>query len=347
MRIAMVTDGAAAGRDTTDLAASLTRLGHDVLVHDAAPGQHRNDTARTFAEQWRTTPPAVVHCRSRIAGEAVVTAAKAVSIPVVHSVRPAEGAPTGTLDRDIALRADRVLASCTAEMTELVTGRVPKNRISVVPYGVDVEHFTPDGDRPPAGRRYRLVAVGDLTSGAGFATAVAALGGLPDTELIVSGGPQHGHHARELRDYARRLGVSDRLRLPGPVSRAALPALLRSADIVLCTPWRPRFGIAALEAAACGVPVVANNSGGLIDTVVDGITGLLVPPRRPRVLAAAVWQLLSQPVRREQYGATSRDRACARYSWHQIAVSTLDAYRLAGAMESWTIRPYQSQNSPS
>lgn len=332
MRIAMVTDEAAASRDSTDLAAALTRLGHDVVVHTATRGRRGSDAVRSFSERWRTTPPAVVHCRSQIAGEAAVTAARDAAIPVVHSVHPTEGAPTGTLERDTALRADRVLASCTAELTELVAGGVPRDRITVVPYGVDVEHFTPDGDHPPTGHRYRLVAVGDLTPSAGFATAVAALGGLPDTELVIAGGPKHGNHAKELRDYARRLGVSDQLRLPGPVTRAALPSLLRSAHVVLCTPWRPRFGIAALEAAACGVAVVANNTGGLLDTVVDRGTGLLVSPHRPRALAAAVWQLLSHPALREQYGATSRDRACSRYSWHQVAVSTLDTYLLAGAV---------------
>jgi D-inositol-3-phosphate glycosyltransferase len=334
MRIAMITDGAAAGRDSAALAATLTRLGHDVVTHTVVHGQRAKDMVRSFTEQWRTTPPAVVHCRSRIAGDAAVTAAKAASLPVVHSARPAEDAPSSTFDRDIALRADRVIASCTAELGELTAGRVPKHRISVVPYGVDAEHFTPDGDHPPIGHRFRLVAVGDLTPSAGFATAVAALVGLPDTELIIAGEPRHGSHARDLREYAHRLGVADRLRMPGPVDRTTLPSLLRSAHIVLCTPWRPRFGVAALEASACGVAVVANNTGGLTDTVVDGVTGLLVAPHQPRALAAAVWHLLAQPIRREQYGATGRDRASSRYCWQQIAVETLNAYRLVGITDT-------------
>jgi glycosyltransferase involved in cell wall biosynthesis len=334
MRIAMITDEAAAGQDSAALAAALTRLGHDVVVHTTARGQHAKDMVRSFTEQWQAAPPAVVHCRSRIAGNAAVTAAQAASLPVVHSVRPAEGAPTSTFDRDIALRADRVIVSCTAELSELAAGRVPTHRISVVPYGVDVDHFTPDGDHPPIGQRYRLVAVGDLTPSAGFATAVAALVGLPDTELVIAGEPKHGSHAKELREYARRLGVAERLRMPGSVARTSLPSLLRSAHVVLCTPWRPRFGVAALEASACGVAVVANNTGGLTDTVVDGVTGLLVAPHQPRALAAAVGQLLAQPARREQFGATGRDRASSLYSWHQIAVETLNTYRLVGITDA-------------
>lgn len=329
MRIAIVTEGAAAGRDSTDLAVALSRLGHDVVVHEP-PRRHGADMTARFVELWGATTPDVVHCRSRVAAGAAMNAAVAAAIPVVHSVRPAEDVPIGTVERDLALRADRVLASHTAELIELAAGRVPKPRISVVPHGVDIDHFTPDGDRLPHGGQHRLVAVGDLTASSGFATAVAALCGLPDTELILAGTPRHGNHAKELREYARRLGVSHQLRIRDAVDRATLPWLLRSAHVVLCTPWRPRFGLAALEASACGAAVVANNIGGLTDTVVDGVTGLLVAPHQPRALAAAVWQLISHPVLREQYGAAGRDRACARYSWGQIAIDTLNAYQLAG-----------------
>lgn len=331
MRIAMVTDGADADQDSTDLAATLSQLGHDVVVHDSCYGRRGPELTQRFAELWWTTRPEVVHCRSRVAGKAAMTAAKAAAIPVVHNARPTETATIGTVERDLALRADRVLASCTAELAELVAGSVPKHQISVVPHGVDTEHFTPDGDHRPNGSQHRLVAIGDLTPGAGFATAVAALCGLPDTELVIAGAPHHGNHAKELREYARRLGVSHRLRIRGPVDRASRPSLLRSAHVVVCTPWRPRFGVAALEAAACGVAVVANNTGGLTDIVLEDATGMLVTPHQPRALAAAVWKLISLPGLREQYGATARARACVRYSWHRIAADTLDTYRLAGA----------------
>jgi glycosyltransferase involved in cell wall biosynthesis len=335
MRIAMVTDGAHAGRECADLAAALVGLGHEVDTHDVASDSVRgqNDLLERFVELWRATAPAVVHCRSRFASGAAVDAARAAAIPVVYSPRPTEGAPNGTTARDIAVRADRVIASCTAELTELVAGKVPRQRISVVPYGVDTEHFAPHGAHPPTDGAHRLVAVGDLAPGTGFATAVGALRGLPDTELILAGAPEHGNHAKELREYARRLGVSARLHIDGPVDRATLPSLLRSAHVVLCTPWRPRFGTAALEATACGVAVVANNTGGLTDTVVDGVTGLLVAPHQPRALATAVWTLLSHPALRQQYGAAGWDRARARYSWRQIALETLETYSRAGAID--------------
>jgi glycosyltransferase involved in cell wall biosynthesis len=110
-----------------------------------------------------------------------------------------------------------------------------------------------------------------------------------------------------------------------------LPALLRSADLVVCSPWESMFGTPALEAMACGVAVVANRLGGLTDTVVDKVTGTHVPPRKPRELAAVLHQLLQHKARCEQQGAAGRDRAWARYSWAHIAAETVHAYRRAGA----------------
>jgi glycosyltransferase involved in cell wall biosynthesis len=83
-----------------------------------------------------------------------------------------------------------------------------------------------------------------------------------------------------------------------------MPALLRSADLVLCTPWYEPFGLVPLEAMACGVPVVGSAVGGLLDTVVPGVTGALVPPRDPAALAVAVRQLLADPALRARYGTT-------------------------------------------
>jgi glycosyltransferase involved in cell wall biosynthesis len=77
---------------------------------------------------------------------------------------------------------------------------------------------------------------------------------------------------------------------------------------------------------ACGVPVVAGAVGGLVDTVVDGVTGELVPPRRADELAATLRRLLADPATRAGYGAAGVDRARSRYSWDRIAVDTLRVY---------------------
>jgi glycosyltransferase involved in cell wall biosynthesis len=90
-------------------------------------------------------------------------------------------------------------------------------------------------------------------------------------------------------------------------------------------PWYEPFGIVPLEAMACGVPVVAAAVGGLCDTVVDGVTGLHVPPRKPNAVAGAVRRLLAQPELRRSMSASGVERA-ARYDWDRIADSTLRTY---------------------
>jgi len=95
---------------------------------------------------------------------------------------------------------------------------------------------------------------------------------------------------------------------------------------VVNVPWYEPFGIVPLEAMACGVPVVASAVGGLVDTVVDGVTGVHVPPRRPGLVTAAVAGLLADPERRAALGAAGARRARRRYGWDRIARNTLEVY---------------------
>ncbi len=110
---------------------------------------------------------------------------------------------------------------------------------------------------------------------------------------------------RRLRAVARDAGVADRVRFLGGVDAERVPALLRSADVVLCPADYEPFGIVPLEAMACGRPVVASAVGGQLDTVADPATGLLVPPGDPEALAAAVASLLADPAGREACGVVA------------------------------------------
>jgi glycosyltransferase involved in cell wall biosynthesis len=228
--------------------------------------------------------------------------------------------------------ADRILATCSDEVFELVRMGADRRRVSVVPCGVDLKRFRPDGPawpREPGLRR--LVVVTRLVERKGVGNVVQALTALPDTELLIAGGPpleglDGNPEARRLRAIAERVGVSARMRLLGRVEHDDVPALLRSADVAVCAPWYEPFGIVPLEAMACGVPVVASAVGGLIDTVVHGVTGIHVPPRRPDRLAEALAELLPDERRRAELGAAGAARARSRYGWDQIAASTLAAY---------------------
>lgn len=339
-----------------------TEHGYRVVYVPAGPARHvqtdgllrcTGQFARFLRARWQLDPPDAVHAHFWLSGLAAVTAARVAGVPVVqtfhglgtvakryegnHDTSPAQRIGT---EKMLGREAGRIAATCSDEVSELVGMGVPRPRISVVPSGVDVDQFVPEGERMDRGEYpHRLVAVGRLVPRKGFATAIAALRALPDTELIIAGGPDkrrlgRDEHARFLRSFAESMDVADQVKLVGQVSRDSMPALLRSADVVVCTPWYEPFGIVPLEAMACGVPVVASAVGGLTDTVVDRVTGKLVRPRKPRELAATLHHLLTHRTLREQFGAAGRDRAWARYTWDRVAAETVRVYERAGAVSA-------------
>jgi D-inositol-3-phosphate glycosyltransferase len=301
--------------------------------------------ADELREQWAADRPDVVHAHFWMSGLAALRAARPLGLPVVHTFhalgvvkRRHQGdkdtSPPHRIEteRGIATGADRVIATCTDEVFELLRQGADRRRISVVPCGVDVERFTPDGPAEPRRPdRHRLVAACRLVERKGIGNAISALAMVPDAELHVAGGPERraleaDPEARRLRALAAEHGVEDRLVLRGRVGRDEMPALLRSADAVLCVPWYEPFGIVPLEAMACGVPVVASAVGGQIDSVVDGVTGVHVPPRDPPALAAAMRELLSDDERRAQLGREGRRRALRLYDYERVSAATREVY---------------------
>ena len=131
-----------------------------------------------------------------------------------------------------------------------------------------------------------LVSAGRLVRRKGYDATIQALTQLPETELLIAGGdatPESEHD--RLTALAEQLGVAERVRLIGQVARTEMPALLRSADLVVCSPWYEPFGLVPLEAMACGVPVVAGAVGGLLDSVVD-----MSPERTCRYVTRPRWR---------------------------------------------------------
>jgi glycosyltransferase involved in cell wall biosynthesis len=344
MRIAMVAEPAG---HVTGLSAALAARGHEVTLYCREPGApgrgfrvvrvpaeppgdvpgNQPELSRTLHSAWSRNRPDVVHTQTWITAPAALGVAVGMGIPVVHTVRGA-GALTGRraeVERVLTRAAARVTVTCTAHADALIARGVGRPAISVVPDGVDSSVFQPEGHRARRGTAHRLVTLGDRTPHAGLSTAVAALCGLPKAELVIAGDADDA--AAGLRGYADRLGVADRVHW----SAQALPSLLRSADVAVCTPWHEPWEGTALEAIACGTAVVATRVGPLSDTIVDGVTGLLVPPRRPRELARAVHRLLTRPTVREQYGAAGVDRVAARFTWDRIATEALSVYTRVGA----------------
>ncbi len=293
---------------------------------------------------WAVDPPDVVHAHFWMSGLAAMLAARGTDLPVVQTFhalgtvkrRHQRGADTSPKERirleaAVGRSAALVIATARDEVEELARMGVPRGAVTVVPCGVDVRHFTRHG--PAAGRngRSRLIAVGRLVPRKGFDLTIRALRLVPQTELVIIGGPPRAElsadpEACRLRAEARRCGVADRVVLTGRVDRAALPSLLRSADIAVCVPRYEPFGMTALEAMACGVPVVASAVGGLLDTVAEGLSGELVRSPSPARLARVLRSLLADPTRLAGYRIGGVDRARARYSWERVAADTEAAY---------------------
>ena len=219
------------------------------------------------------------------------------------------------LERGLARDVDRIIATCTDEVFELRAAWAPTAAGSrSCRAGSTSSSSRRTGLARAARRAPRLVAVGRLVRAQGHRDAVDGAGRRPGRgagrrRRSGADGPGRRPRGAPAARAGRGLGVADRVRLRGRVGRDGVPALLRSADLVVCMPWYEPFGIVPLEAMACGVPVVASAVGGLPDTVVDGVTGVHVPPRDPAALAAAVRALLADPLRRAAFGAAGARRA--------------------------------------
>jgi D-inositol-3-phosphate glycosyltransferase len=345
-------------RDDPELARRVPlATGVDVDHVDAGPPRHilnaidallpyMDDFADDLARVWARARPDLVHSHFWMSGKAALAAAKPLGIPVVHTFhalgvvkRRHQGAKDTSpperigVERGILKRADRIIATCSDEVFELVRLGADPHRIRVVPCGVNLALFGPDGDTEPRTPGLdRIVCITRFVERKGVGNVIEALPQVPGAELVIAGGPAaeelpQDPEYRRLAELASRLGVEDRIRFTGRLERAEVPPLLRSAEVVVCAPWYEPFGMVPLEAMACGAPVVGSAVGGLLDTVVHEVTGLHVPPRRPDRIAAALRELLADPARRAELGRAGVEKTHSRYGWDRIAGSVLAAYR--------------------
>jgi D-inositol-3-phosphate glycosyltransferase len=214
------------------------------------------------------------------------------------------------------------------------------DRIAVIPGGVDTSVFRPH-DRAEARRRLMLPAaptklvlfVGRIEPLKGLDTLIHAVSHIRDdeTRLIVVGGDAHAREdqwsgeERRLRALVHDLQLNDRVAFIGSRPQAQLPLLYSAADVVAVPSHYESFGLVALEAQACGTPVVASRVGGLTYTVRDGVSGFLVPADDPHAFAARIGQLVDHEGLREEMGAHAIQNAQS-YDWSAIAGQMLDLY---------------------
>jgi D-inositol-3-phosphate glycosyltransferase len=244
-------------------------------------------------------------------------------------------------ERELIARAGRILAPTPAEAAHLIElYEASPDRIRLVPPGVDRDRFRP----LPAEEARRALGLGDARVALfvgrfqpikGPETAVRALaeairldpGGTEGLVLALVGGPggPRPDALGQLQALAASLGVGHRVRFFPPRRHEDLPQVYAAADVVLVPSRSESFGLVALEAQACGVPVVASAVGGLRHLVDDGGSGFLVSPGDPAAFGRRIVEILRDPALAGRLGAGAVDRASA-YPWEATAEGLISVY---------------------
>ena len=233
-------------------------------------------------EMWGAPLVQMFHTLGRLKNTVAQTAAE-----VEPELRIAE-------ESRIIAEADRIVAANVVERAHLVWYYGARaERVEVIPCGVDTELFQPMGraaakDLLELGPEPLLIYVGRLQPIKGLETLLDAMVRLPEATLLIIGGdqdePDNGHGAL-MREQVRALGLERRVRFLGAQPQRRLRLFYAAADATVMPSYYESFGMVALEAMACGSPVVASRVGGLTTTIQDGITGHLVPEGDPIALA--------------------------------------------------------------
>src|ERR1700733_3991227 len=238
--------------------------------------------SRPLHERWLSERPDVVHALRWTSGLAALAAARDLRIPVVqsfdslgvaerrHHVIPRDaGTERIRLEPAIGRSASAVVAGSSDEQSDLTRLGVPRRHIRVVPIGVDTDEFSPEGPVAERATRPRLVTVADLSEHDALATLLHAMSKVPGADLVVAGGPPRDMlrddlNFRRLSKLAGSLGVADQVTFAGQTGRSALPPLLRSADLMVSISEYDPTGVLAVQAMACGTPVIASAVGGQV-----------------------------------------------------------------------------------
>ncbi|MCO8272580.1 D-inositol-3-phosphate glycosyltransferase [Actinoplanes sp. TRM 88003] len=240
-------------------------------------------------------------------------------------------------EEQVIAESDRLVANTRFEAQDLVAYYdAAPDRVTVVQPGVDLERFRPgvrDRSRFGLPERGKVIAfVGRIQPLKAPDVLISALARMrePDTMLVICGGPSGSGLERPsaLIELAESLGVSDSVVFLPPQDGAGLAALYRSADLVAVPSYNESFGLVALEAQACGTPVVAAAVGGLVTAVRDGLSGVLVDGHDAEEWARVLDDLLASPSLRRELSAGAVAHA-ADFSWDRTAENLVQVYREA------------------
>ena len=279
-------------------------------------------------------------------GPAAIAVGRALGVPVVIKARGMEferRVERGSTRRQLLAAgrgAQALLAVSESVKQAMVAIGLPADRIAVHHPGLDSDRFRP-GDRAAARARLGisgplLLAVGNLIPEKGHWLAIEALALIESATLIIAGG---GSERAALLARAQRLGVADRLRLPGSLPHALLPELFTAADVTIHPSLVEGFGNVRLESLACGTPLVTTAVGDAA-LIVDRPAAGRVVEADPRAIAEAVKSLLAQPPPAEAVRAAVRD-----FSWTRQAAELERHLAAAAGSASFALRPRRRRTS--
>ena len=299
----------------------------------------------------------VLHSHYWISGKVAMPVAKKFGIPLAHTMHTmarvknmnlAEGERPEPMIRvqgetQVVAAADALIANTDAEAASLVSlyEACPDN-VSVVSPGVDLYTFTAGNGRKAAREAvglpqdaHILAFVGRIQPHKGPEVLIRAVAEMlnhsphlrPKLITVIMGGASGSGvgEVERLKDLVSWLNISDVVRFENPVPRAQIPQWYRAADLVCVPSYSESFGLVALEAQACGTPVVATAVGGLRTAVADGISGVLVDGHDPRAWSSVLARLIQEPQRRVLLSMGAIEHA-SHFGWDATARGTLDIY---------------------
>ena len=332
--------------------------GHGTLTKEQLP-IHISGLSQEFSRIMRTENYDVIHSHYWLSGKVAMPAAKELGIPLVHTMHTmarvknlnlAEGETPEPMIRvqgetQVVAAANALIANTDAEGASLVSlyDACP-DTVHVVSPGVDLYTFTPGESRSAAREVVGLPHdalvvsfVGRIQPHKGPEVLIRATSELVKHspllrhKLVVNvmGGASGANtdEVDRLKELTTWLGIDDVVRFEPPVARQDLAQWYRAADLVVVPSYSESFGLVALEAQACGTPVVATAVGGLRTAVADGISGVLVDGHNPKAWSSVIARLLQEPQRRVLLSMGAIEHA-SHFGWDATARGTLDIYDL-------------------